>query len=225
MIVACVALFAALSGTVYAAARIDLRAIKRGSLPGNRVKPKSLPGNRVKPSSLPGNRLKTGTLAGAKLIPRSVDGSRVDAATLDQVPSAAHAEVADSAGDAETALNAVSAITAETINGYGAGCRTGTRPFAGACWQTASSEAAVTAPAAAESCAAQGGELPDALTLAAFSRQAGIALDDGDEWTGDLTNFTGTNLFAVVTVSSLAAIKTALSTEPRKYRCVIPLVG
>jgi hypothetical protein len=216
LIVACIALFAALGGTVYAAA---------GRIDGREIKLKSLPGNRLVPDSLSGDRLKAGTIPGNRLERDSVTGSQIDAATLGQVPSAVHADSADSARDAETALHAVDAITAVKVNGHSAGCGPGTRPFAGACWQTVSSEAAVTAPTAAESCAAQGGELPDALSLAAFSKQPGIGLDEGDEWTGDIPSFTATNGFSVATVSPSADISAAVSTAARRYRCVIPLVS
>ncbi len=215
LIVACIALFAALGGTVYAAGRID----------GKNIKLKSMPGNRLAPGSVAGDRLKPGTITGSRLARDSITGSQVDAATLSQVPSAVHADNADSARDAETALNAVNAITAASINGHGAGCKAGTRPFAGACWQTENSEAAVTAPTAAESCAAQGGALPDALALAAFSKQPGIDLAAADEWTGDLTNATGADLYGVVTVSPAAIVNSAISTAARRFRCVIPLVS
>lgn len=214
LVVASIALFAALGGTVYAAKKID----------GRTIKVKSLPGNRVAIGSLPGNRLKPGAIAGNRLAPASITGTQIDAATLGQVPSANHAERADSARDAETALNAVNAVDATRVNGHTAGCDLTTRRFAGACWQTTSSEAAVTAPAAALACATQGGELPDALALAAFSQQPGIALAAGDEWTGDIPVVSGEDLFAVVTVSPSGAINSAVSTATKKYRCVLPLL-
>ncbi|MGB7686202.1 MAG: hypothetical protein WBL45_10535, partial [Solirubrobacterales bacterium] len=124
MIVACIALFAALGGTVYAAGKINGKTIKR----------KSLPGNRVVPGTLTGDRLKAGTITGSRVAQGSITGSQIDAATLGQVPSAVHADIADSARDAQTALHAVNAVTAGTINGHDAGCKAGTRPFAGACW-------------------------------------------------------------------------------------------
>ena len=46
--IACLALFAALGGSVYAATKIDGRSIRVKSLPGNRLAPGSLPGNRLK---------------------------------------------------------------------------------------------------------------------------------------------------------------------------------
>jgi hypothetical protein len=214
LVVACVALFAALGGTVYAAKKID----------GRTIRVKSLPGNRLRPGSVPGDRLKPGAIAGSSLAPGSITGTQIDIATLGQVPSAVHADNADSAHDAQTALNAVNAIDAERVNGHSAGCTLETRFFAGACWQAEHSEAAVSAPAAAAACAAQGGELPDALALAAFSQQPGIVIDAGDEWTGDLTNVSGENLYAAVTVSPAGVIDSAVSTKTRKYRCVIPLV-
>ena len=215
MVVACIALFVALGGSVYAASRIDGRAIKLKSLPGNRLEPASVPANRLEPGAIPGNRL----------APRSITGQQIDVATLGQVPSAVHADNADSAHDAETALKAVTAIDAERIGGHGAGCADGTRPFAGACWQAASSEAAVTATAAAASCAAQGGELPDPLLLVAFSQQPGVALAAGDEWSSDIVSFTGLNQFSAATVSRAGDLGGAAFNETRHYRCVIPLVS
>lgn len=253
-VIASIALFVALGGTVYAAKKIDGRSIKvkslpgnrvkLKSLPGNRVKPGSLPGNRVKPGSLPGNRMKTGSLPGDRLqvgslpgdrlergaipgdrlAPASITGAQIDAATLGQVPSANHAERADSARDAETALNAINAVEATKVNGHTAGCDGTTRRFAGACWQTTSSEAAVTAPVAASACAAQGGELPEALALAAFSQQPGIALALGDEWSSDIATAAGPDVYAVMTVAPSGQLDSEGSTFTRNYRCVLPLV-
>jgi hypothetical protein len=215
LIVAIMALLVALGGTVYAAEKIDGASVRVGSLPGNRVRPGSLQANRLMAGTIPGNKLARG----------SITGTQIDSATLGQVPSAVHADSADSAHDAETALNAINAVTATSVNGHAAGCRPGTRPFAGACWQTVGNEAALTATAAAESCATQGGTLPEALQLVAFSKQPGIALVDGDEWTGDIPVVTGPDLYAVVTVSTSGVVSSAVSTTAHHFRCVIPLVS
>jgi hypothetical protein len=215
LLIGCVALVAALGGTVYAATKIN----------GKTIKVKSLPGNRLALASVPGNRLKAGSIGGAQLAPGSITGIQIDTATLGQVPTAVHADTADSARDAQTALNAVNAIDAIRVNGHTAGCKPPARFFAGACWQTGSSEAAVSAPAAALACSTQGGELPDALSLVAFSQQPGIALAAGDEWTGDLTNVSGPGIYAVVTVSAAGTVSPELSTAAKKYRCVVPLVS
>jgi len=215
LIVAAIALVAAMGGTVYAAKKIN----------GHSIKVKSLPGNRLAVGSVPGNRLKPGAIQGAQLAPGSITGVQIDVSTLGQVPSAVRSETAQSAKDAETALSAINAENAKTVGGYQAGCKTGTRYFAGACWQVSSSEVALSAPNAAASCASQGGELPDALSLAAFSQQQGITLANGDEWTGDLTNVSGLDTYAVITVSAAGQINFVASTSTKKFRCVMPLLG
>jgi hypothetical protein len=215
LVVAGLALIAALSGTVYAAGKIS----------GRTIKVKSLPGNRLAPASVPGNRLKPGAIKGSQLAPGSITGIQIDASTLGQVPSAIHAETAESAHDAETALNAANAENARTVNGYEAGCKAGTRAFAGACWQAAASDTALNAPAAAAACATQGGELPDALSLVAFSQQPGVTLATGDEWSGDIPVVSGVEVYAVVTVAPDSKVSSALSTATKKFRCVFPLLG
>jgi hypothetical protein len=215
LVVAGLALVTALGGTVYAAGKIS----------GRTIKVKSLPGNRLAMGSVPGNRLKPGAIKGSALAPGSITGIQIDASTLGQVPSAVHADTAESARDAETALNAANAENARTVNGYEAGCKTGTRPFAGACWQSAASESALNAPAAAAACAAQGGELPAALALVAFSQQPGVTLATGDEWTSDIPVMSGDNLYGVAAVTASGEVKSAGSTATKKFRCVLPLLG
>jgi hypothetical protein len=210
------ALFVALGGTVYAAAKINGRSIKVKSLPGNRLKPRSIAANRLKP-----NVLRRAAFSGP------LTGVDINELTLGQVPSATHAESADvaqSAVDAQTALNAVNAIDASTVNGHNVGCLIGTQQFAGACWQSSNNEVAATAPEAAADCASKGGALPEALQLAAFAELPGVNLDGGDEWSGDLTNVSGPNAYAVITVSNLGVLNVGLSTVERQYRCVIPLL-
>jgi hypothetical protein len=225
--VAALALFVALGGSVYAAkrAKINGRAIRAKSIPGNRLKPRSVAANRLKPHSLTANLLKPGVIpeiaADAPL-----NGSDINELTLGQVPSAAHADSADtaqSAVDAQTALNAVNAVDAQTVNGHSAGCMPGTQQFAGGCWES-SAAVAVNAPTAARKCAARGGELPGALALAAFAEEPGVNLDSEDEWSSDVTNVSGLNVYGVVIVSDASGIDSALSNEPHPYRCVIPLL-
>jgi hypothetical protein len=215
-IVAALALIlTALAGSAYAAGRID----------GRTVRVRSLPGNRLRLHSVPANRLKMGALGGG--FTGQITGSQIDERSLGQVPSAAYADVAgtaQTAADAQTAVNAVNAVNADTVNGHSAGCMPGTRPFAGACWQTSASEAAATAPAAAVACAAQGGALPEALQLAAFAQEPGVKLDAGDEWSGDIPVYSGPGTYGVITVSPSGEVDSTTSSNTRHYRCVIPLV-
>lgn len=225
VVVAVVVLVAALGGTVYAAGRINGHSIKVKSLPGNRLAIGSVPANRLKPGTIPSMQLAPGSIQGDRLAPGSVTGVQVDVSTLGQVPSAVHADTAESAKDAETALVAATAENAEKVNGYEAGCKPNTVPFAGACWQTSPNSTALTPANAAASCANEGGELPDPLLLAAFSQQPGITIASGDEWSGDLTNVSGLNSYSAVTVSSAGEINFAAFNATKKFRCVIPLLG
>lgn len=213
--IACLALFAALGGTVYAAKRIN----------GHSIKVKSLPGNRLVVGSVSGNRLRPGAIPGSRIARHSITGAQVDASTLGRVPNAAHAGSADSATDAGTALLAVSAEDARTVNGYAAGCLAGTRHFAGACWQTEASGTALAADAAARACADRGGELPEALALAAFAQEPGVDLESPSEWSGDITGYSGEDSYTVISVTNVGSVTAALSTTPKKYRCVLPLLG
>lgn len=217
LVVAVIALFVALGGSVYAA--------KKAKLDGRAIRTKSIPGNRLKPHSIAANRLMRGILDGGAAS-GPLTGADINELTLGQVPSATHADSADtaqSAVDAQTALNAVNAVDAKTINGHSVGCLPGTRAFAGACWES-SANTAVDAPTAARKCAVKGGALPEALQLAAFAEEPGVNLDSGDEWSGDLTTFSGPNAYGVVTVSASSVLDDDLSTETHAYRCIIPLL-
>jgi hypothetical protein len=216
LVVAVIALFVALGGSVYAA--------KKAKLDGRAIRAKSIPGNRLKPHSIAADRLMPGVIGGAASGP--LTGADINELTLGQVPSATHADSADtaqSAVDAQTALNAVNAVDAKTINGHSVGCLPGTRPFAGACWESSVSSA-VDAPTAARKCAARGGALPEALQLAAFAEEVGVNLDSGDEWSSDLTTFSGPDAYGVVAVSASSVLDDDLSTKTHAYRCVIPLL-
>lgn len=92
MIVALLALFVALGGTVYAANKIN----------GKTVKKNTLPGNRIKANTVTGDRLKNDTIT----------GTQVNEATLGKVPSATAADSATTAITAQTAQTAETAKTA-----------------------------------------------------------------------------------------------------------------
>jgi hypothetical protein len=218
LVVSVIALFVALGGSVYAA--------KQAKIDGKAIKTKSIPGDRLRLRSIAANRLKPGVLGKTTAIHTPLTGTDINELTLGQVPSAAHADTADtaqSAVDAQTALNAVNAIEAQTINGHTVGCLPGTLLFASGCWEAKPSEA-LSAPVAASKCTERGAELPEALTLAAFAKQPGITLSAGNEWSSDLTTFSGPNAYAVVIVSAQAVLDTDLSTKNHPYRCVLPLL-
>lgn len=82
-VVACLALFVALGGSVYAAGKISGKQIKRNSLPGNRIKPRTVPPNRIKPRSLTGRQVGDNSLTGTQIDEKTLAG--VSAAALADV--------------------------------------------------------------------------------------------------------------------------------------------
>jgi hypothetical protein len=212
LLVACAALFVALGGTVLAATKID----------GRTIRVKSLPGNRLAVGSLPGNRLQAGTIPGSRLAGNSVKGDQIDVATLGQVPSAAHADSADTARRAQTAVAADHATDASTVNGRSVGCGTEQREFAGACWDMRASVGAVTVTEAAVACASRGGELPTGLTLSAFALQPGAQMSTDGEWTNEVEFINSTHYAVVVRIPG--GFRIDYPAESDYYRCVTPLL-
>jgi hypothetical protein len=214
LLVACLALFVALGGTVLAATKID----------GRTIQVKSLPGNRLVVGSVPGNRLQPGTIPGSRLAKRSVKGDQIDVGTLGQVPSAAHADSADTARRAETATAADHAADASTINGRSVGCGGTQRQFAGECWGLQLSATAVNAVEAAAGCASKGGELPEILPLLAFNQEPGVEPDVNGEWTND-AQIVYDDLWSVGVVEKGSHLRIADPPTLIHFRCVMPLVN
>jgi len=73
-VIAFIALFVALGGSVYAAGKISGTQIKPGSLPGNRIKSKSLTGQGIKPKSLTGKQIKGDSIGGAQIKESTLTG-------------------------------------------------------------------------------------------------------------------------------------------------------
>jgi hypothetical protein len=213
LVIACLALFVALGGTVLAATKID----------GRTIRVKSLPGNRLTVGSLPGNRLQAGTIPGRSLAPGSVKAEQIDVGSLGTVPSAAHADSADNARHAQTAIAAEQASDATTINGRGVGCTANAREYAGACWDLVPSQVALTAPDAVDACAAVGGELPSGLALLEFGALPGVAIHIEGEWTNQV--FENSEIVHdVYVLTSEGHFIVRLPSEPHHFRCVTPLV-
>ncbi|HXF30791.1 MAG TPA: hypothetical protein VN522_04645 [Solirubrobacterales bacterium] len=214
LVIACLALFVALGGTVLAATKID----------GRTIRVKSLPGNRVTIGSLPGNRLRPGTIPGSRLAPGSVKARQIDVDSLGPVPSALHADAADTARRAQTAIAAEHAANASTVNGRGVGCKAGTREFAGACWDVSPSAGALTAPEAVAACAARGGELPEALALMEFNALPDIQLGVGGEWLKQIFFSSETSYGAFVLMNEGHFVPESPGSQ-HHFRCVTPLLN
>jgi hypothetical protein len=214
LLIACVALFVALGGTVLAAKKIN----------GHTIRVKSLPGNRLAVGSVPLNRLHAGTISGSLLAPGSVTGAQIDAGSLGQVPNASHADSADTARHAQSATVAEHADDATTINGRAVGCREASREFAGACWDLRPSTDAVTAPEAAAACASAGGELPNGLVLLDFVAQPGIQPGLPAEWTSNMRVDSG-GLYSVPALENGTTFRLLDPETLNHFRCITPLVS
>lgn len=92
-VVACLALFVALGGSVYAAGKISGNQIKANSLPGNRVKAKTLTAKQVKPGSLTGAQIKAGSLTGTQIQAGSLTGTQINTSTLSGVTASKLASI------------------------------------------------------------------------------------------------------------------------------------
>jgi hypothetical protein len=214
LVIACLALFVALGGTVLAATKID----------GRTIQVKSLPGNRLAVGSVPGNRLRPGTIPGSRLAPGSVKGDQIDVETLGQVPTATHADSADTARRSQTAIAADHATDASTVNGRAVGCGTGQREFAGACWDLKLHTTSANAIEAGVVCASEGGELPGAVALLAFNRQPGVQADPGGELTSDI-RLESRDFWSVALVEGTTHVSIVDSPLPFDFRCVTPLLN
>lgn len=82
-VVACLALFIALGGSVYAAGKINGKQIKASSLPGNRIKPRTITGNRIKAKTLTGKQVKANSLTDKQIDQKTLTG--ISAAALSSV--------------------------------------------------------------------------------------------------------------------------------------------
>jgi hypothetical protein len=73
-VVAFIALFVAMGGSVYAAGKLSGTQITAGSLPGNRVKAKSLTAKQIKPKSLTGAQVKPNSLGATQINEETLTG-------------------------------------------------------------------------------------------------------------------------------------------------------
>lgn len=220
LVVALVALFAGLCGSVYAAGG-------KHKISGKTIKAKSMPGNRIMPNSLAGNRIKAKTLVGNRLRADTVTGTQVNESTLARVPLAERAagaetaKLADNATNALNAADALSAANADKVDGHDAVCAPGTQLFLGDCWESAPRPAA-TVGAAAAACATLGATLAGTHELVAFSNV--VQLGNTDEWSDDINTVTAADTYTAVTVSKAGVVNFTDSTDAKEYRCVFPLL-
>lgn len=87
-VLAFIALFVALGGSVYAAGKISGAQIKSGSVPGNRIKSKSLTAKQIKSESLTGRQIKANSLGTTQINESTLTGVVSSAVGLVQYATA-----------------------------------------------------------------------------------------------------------------------------------------
>ncbi len=123
-VVACLALFVALGGSVYAAGKISGKQIKPNSLPGNRVKAKTLTATQIKPATLTATQVKAGSLTGSQLKAGSITAAQIDQGTLTGVTASKISSI-------QYAVAGVSLIGAPAGSQATATCPAGTNVIGG----------------------------------------------------------------------------------------------
>lgn len=203
MVIACLALFVAMSGGAYAAAKIGTDDIRREAVTGPKIAKRAIKSSRIADNTIKGKKIRDKTIEGTKVANNTITGTNVDESTLGTVPEATNSD---------------------TVDGKHADCDPGTQLFLGQCWDSASRAAQTWIPAAA-TCSTAGGYLPPPDQLRGF-QQAGNTLAATDEWTNDLTEVPAANDVRVVTVSNAGAYNFTNGTADSKgFHCVFPLVG
>ncbi len=103
MALSVVALFVALGGTSYAAAKINGNDIKKGTVAGSKLKNKAVTSAKIKNGAVTATKLKNGAVTAAKIKNGAITGAKLNLGTLGTVPSAVRADSAGAATTAETA--------------------------------------------------------------------------------------------------------------------------
>jgi|GEM_PF-2490530 len=118
--IALIALFVSLGGTVYAAAKLDGKTIRKGSVPANRLKADSLTGAQVNESALAAVPSAASAVEATSALQAAMATSveRAEhAGTAEEATEALRAATATEAIHAKRAVNADEAIDAETLGG------------------------------------------------------------------------------------------------------------
>ena len=159
LVVACLALFVALGGTVLAATKIDGRTIQVKSLPGNRA------GGRLAAGQPPGAGDDSGQPPGARLDQGRPDRHRDPRPGPERRPRRPP-PTPPAAPTPRPPPTTPPTRRRSTAGAWDARKESANSP--GACWDVRPSATALTATEAAAACAAEGGELPAPLALLAF---------------------------------------------------------
>jgi hypothetical protein len=154
LIVAIIALIAALTGTSFAAVKLQRKNVK---LHKNSVGTKQL-----KAKAVTTGKIANGAVTGAKVAANTLTSADINIGQLGTVPSASSTQTAQNSN---------------TISGHGASCPGGTTLLRGICYDLALNPVVGGVKAAANACAGKGGYLPTPMQL--YSIRSVINLGTG----------------------------------------------
>ena len=219
LVVAVIALFVALGGSVYAAkrARIDGKAIRAKSIPGNRLKPRSITADRLRPGVLSGQRSQRATDRrrhqradpgpGAERNPRRLGRHRAERGRRADGAQRRQRRRCEDRQRSQRRLPARHPPLRRHLLGQLVEAAPSTlRPRR------------ANAPPAAARC-------PRRCSSPPSPKRPNVNLDPGDEWSSDIPVVSGSNAYATVTVSATSAIDKDISNHTHAYRCVFPLLS
>jgi hypothetical protein len=195
-VVATMALFAALSGSAYAALRVP---------------PHSVGTRQLKAKAVTAGKIASHAVTGVKIAEGSITGANINLDALGTVPSA---------------TSAVSAQNADAVGGHFASCPPGTTLIRGICFDSIANEAVGSQNQATDDCAAKGGWLPSPMELYAIRGVLNLGTGVGSDhrYTDEVYgNTNGTN-YRTVVINGNGAISESELDAPSRYICAYPLV-
>jgi hypothetical protein len=196
-VVGTIALFAALSGSAYAAFRVP---------------PNSVGSRQLKAKAVTGGKIANATISGGKIAEETITGQNIKLSAIGTVPQAA---------------NAANAAEAQKLDSHEASCPAGTTLIRGLCFDTRSNPVADNLEEAAEDCAAKGGWLPSPMELYSTRGILDLGTGSGPEqhqYTDDVFDSPGHGDYTTIVIDSAGPPEELPTDQPSAYVCVYPLV-
>jgi hypothetical protein len=207
MAIAVTALVVALGGTGWAAVHIAFRRHHRPHLPPHSVGTRQLRAHAVRPRNLARNAVK-----GSRVAAHSLTGADLALNRLGRVPRASYAGGA--------------AIT-YSLDDRQAGCPAGTILLGGTCFDRSLGGPVPGVAAAADTCAAKGGWLPNAMALRALRGALHLGSGNPPEYavTGDFfADSVGKDDYSAMAIDQSGGTHVVGAGEAVDYVCAYPLV-
>jgi hypothetical protein len=206
-VIASIAVFLLLSGSAFAASKINGSRLKNASVSGKKLKAGSVSNSKLRTNAVTNSKIQSGTIAGSRIATNTLTDREINMAKLGKISRATTADTATNAGkvDSKDASQLVVKCPSGTVD-LGASCsETGPR-------------AAVTGYAATQACTAAGGYLPHAAELVGADRANKITVSSG-EWSSDWNGTTAT----LVSGESISGSTANVESGTQPYRCFYTL--